>query len=882
MKNFSIIIPTLNEADNINPLLRQIGAVSQPLGLSPEIIFVDDGSTDPTRQYIDAYSGDLQVRLIRRDTKTGLAGAVVAGARAASNRHVVVMDADLSHSPHLIPTLLAPLAAGNYDMVIGSRYQVGGRTPDWPLVRRFGSQLASLPARLLTSVRDPLSGFFAIDRDRLRALADNMSGFKIGLAILAGTAEPLRVLEIPITFVDRHTGTSKMNFNVFKEYLLQLGRLFSRRATVRNLPLFLCLGCIAGFFDYTLFSLLISQRVPLETSHMASLLLTMHLCYPIAGAFAKRTPATRPAGGYRHFLLVVALGLFLRGGQLASPAAMGASSSLLLPFIIGGTSCLIWLSAIIASRLEMMRPHRVNWTIFGSLLIGYTILLRLLYLGNFDLIQEEAYYWNYSQHLALGYLDHPPVVALLIKLGTQLFGQNELGVRFGAFLCWFVTAIFTYRLTKIIFNKDSAMRALVLVATLPIFFGVAVVMTPDAPLIACWAGALYFLYRALVLEAPQAWIGAGICLGIGLATKYTIAFLCPAILLFMLIDPTARKWFRRPQPYLCAILATLIFSPVIWWNYQNHWASFLFQSQGRLQAGAQFSTHLLLLSILILLTPIGLLAAIIGMWPRRGGIPSMAAWNRRHRGYIFCLTMALIPLAIFILFSFTKEIKLNWTGPLWLALLPCMASAMVAGSGRLQHQAARLWPGLLVVLVLTYGTLLHYFALGLPGVSFGRSAFLFGWSDLAQKVEQQVDEITAEDGRRPLVVGMDSYRTASGLAYYRSKLHSDIKGSSNVNDTTGYHLFGHQGLMYSYWYPPKWAFGRDILVVSEDKNRMDPTYFGNSYQHLGEIHEITVEKRGKDSGHFYCRLLTGYTPSNLVNLARHDNVTKESSNEKLQ
>ena len=881
MKKISVIIPTLNEADNIYPLLQQIAAVTRPLGLAPEIIFVDDGSTDFTRQYIDAYLGDLEVRLVRRDSQTGLAGAVIAGARAASHPHVVVMDADLSHPPEMIPVLLEPLATGRYDMVIGSRYQKGGGTPDWPLVRRVGSQLASLPARLLTSVRDPLSGFFAIDRDRLRVLPDTLPGFKIGLEILAETAETLRVLEIPITFRDRHMGTSKMSFIIFKVYLHQLGRLFSRQSIVRNIPLFLCLGCIAGLLDYTLFSWLTSWKVPLEASHMASLLVAMHICYLIAVAFAKKIPEVRPSGGYRSFLLVVVLGLFLRGGQLASPAAMGVSSALLLPYIIGGTSCLIWLTAIIASRFGVLRPQRVNWTIFGSLLVGYTVLLRLVYLGNFDLIQEEAYYWNYAQHLAAGYLDHPPVVALLIKLGTLLFGQDELGVRFGAFFCWFITAFFTYRLTKLIFDKDSAMRALVLVATLPIFFGVAVVMTPDAPLIACWAGVLYFLYRALVLGTPRAWAGVGICLGIGLAAKYTIAFLGPAVLLFMLIDPTARKWFRRPQPYLAAILAGLIFSPVIWWNYQNHWASFLFQSQGRLQAATQFSTHLLLLSILILLTPVGLLGAIIGVWPRRNDLLPMSAGKIRQRGYFFSLIMTLIPLAIFILFSFTKEVKLNWTGPLWLALLPFMASAMVAGSGRLQHRAARLWPGTLVTLVLTYGVLLHYFALGIPGVSFGSSVFLFGWDDLAKKVEAQVKEITAEDGRRPLVVGMDSYRTASGLTYYRSKLHLDGQIGIDFKDTTGYHLFGHQGLMYNYWYPPKWAVGRDILVVSEDKKRMDPAYFGNSYQHLGEIHEITVEKRGKESGHFYSRLLTGYTPGNLAGLARHDSVDKGNSNEML-
>ena len=240
--------------------------------------------------------------------------------------------------------------------------------------------------------------------------------------------------------------------------------------------------------------------------------------------------------------------------------------------------------------------------------------------------------------------------------------------------------------------------------------------------------------------------------------------------------------------------------------------------------------------------------------------------------------MALTPLAIFILFSLTKEIKLNWTGPLWLALLPFMASAMVAGSGRLQQRLCSLWPGTLVALVLSYGVLFHYFALGIPGVSFGRSVFLFGWDDLAQQIEEQVRTITAEDGNRPLVVGMDSYRTASGLAYYRSKLHPDEKERMNANDTTGPHLFGHQGLMYNYWYQPKWAIGRDILVVSEDRKRMDPAYFGNSFQHLGEIHEINVEKRGKDSGHFYSRLLTGYTPGNLPELAHHNIVAKGDAN----
>ena len=865
LKHFSIIIPTLNEADNIAPLLRQIEAATLPLGLIPEIVFVDDGSTDQTRQNIDSYSGELDVRLVRRDSERGLTGAVVAGAQVASHLHVVVMDADLSHPPQTIPALIEPLAAGQFDMVIGSRYISGGKIPHWPLIRRLGSKLASLPASLLTSVRDPLSGFFAVDRDRLKTFKGNMAGFKIGLEILAEKNGPQRVLEVPITFNDRHKGNSKMSSNIFKEYLRQLWRLYSEHSLARNLPLFLGLSCAGGILDYALFAFLTGMGMRLETSHMVSLLVSMHACY-FASTVTAKNSATRIAGDYRRFLTLIIMGLFLRGGVLAVPAVTGTSSIYLLSVTLGLTSCLIWLAAIVGTTLGILRLQNVNWKIFGAFVIVYTILLRLVYLGSPDLMQEEAYYWNYAQHLAAGYLDHPPVVALLIKLGTLLLGQDEAGVRLGAFFCWCITAFFTYRLTKNIFNEDSAFRALVLVAALPIFFGVAVVITPDSPLIACWSGALYFLYRALVVEERRAWIGAGICLGIGLASKYTIAFLGPAVLLFMLIDPTARKWFLRPQPYLCALLAGAIFSPVIWWNYENHWASFLFQSQGRLQAGSVFSSHLLLLSILILLTPTGLLAAVIGMLPQKtAGAAAGSAHKTGRRGYIFCLVTALIPLSIFTLFSLTKEIKLNWTGPLWLALLPFMASAMIAGTGKMQLRLARLWPDTLVALLLIYGMFLHYLALGLPGVPFdlGNSVFLFGWDDLSQKVEDRVKAITAPDGRHPLIVGMDRYRTASGLAFYRSKYYHQrgLQNGPEITDVTGYHLFGYEDLMYSYWYQTKWASGRDILIFSEDKRRMDSTYFDKFCTDFGEIQEITVEKRGKDSGHLYYRLLSGYLPA---------------------
>lgn len=232
MLKFSLIIPTLNEAENIGPLLDRILTAIVESDLEPEIIFVDDGSSDGTREAIEAYAGPLTVKLIRRDQVRGLTGAVVAGACAAENDFVVVMDSDLSHPPEAIPLLLAPLAADSHDMVIGSRYTKGGRTPDWQLVRRIASHVASFPAWLLTGVHDPLAGFFAVRRQHLTMINRDLNGFKVGLEVLAAKERPCRVAEVPINFQDRRRGTSKMNITILTKYLRQLLRLASARLSL--------------------------------------------------------------------------------------------------------------------------------------------------------------------------------------------------------------------------------------------------------------------------------------------------------------------------------------------------------------------------------------------------------------------------------------------------------------------------------------------------------------------------------------------------------------------------------------------------------------------------------------------------------------------------
>src|SRR5262249_8173955 len=159
-----------------------------------------------------------------------------------------------------------------------------------------------------------------------------------------------------------------------------------------------------------------------------------------------------------------------------------------------------------------------------------------------------------------------------------------------------VASLFAYRLTRNLFDEPSALVALVLMQILPFFFLAGMLMTPDAPLTAAWAAALYFLERALLARQSRASVLAGPSIGIGLVSKYTIGMLVPATLLFAILDPRSRRWLSRWEPYAALVIALAIFAPVILWNAQHEWASFAFQTSRRLAESPRFALHKLLIS----------------------------------------------------------------------------------------------------------------------------------------------------------------------------------------------------------------------------------------------------------------------------------------------
>jgi dolichol-phosphate mannosyltransferase len=555
-----------------------------------------------------------------------------------------------------------------------------------------------------------------------------------------------------------------------------------------------------------------------------------------------------------HLLVVNLAVLFLRGGVLALCMLSGWVAHLAILPAIAVTVILIRAGhslCLNSHAWSLGSGERWRTLAFGLMLCS--VLLRLVYCGQVELLPEEAYYWNYAQHLDLGYLDHPPMVAWLIGAGTALCGDTELGVRLGALLCGVIASGFVYRLTYNLFDEVTALVALVIMQLLPFFFFSGILMTPDAPLTASWAALLYFLERALLAGRPGAWWGAGIALGLGLLSKYTIAMVVPAAFIFMVWDVQARRWLRHWLPYAALALAGLIFTPVIYWNATHEWASFAFQTARRLAEKPRFSLHKLILSVLVLLTPAGAVSLATSLW---GKSDADGGALRRRR---FMLLAVLLPLTVFFLFSLRHEVKLDWTGTLWLAAVPALAWAMVASSrgepaAGLNAWARAAWPPTLVILVLIYGAAFHYLVLGLPGAGYSEHIELVpvGWRSLAEQVAAVDAEVRAQTGTEPLVVGMDRYAIASELAFYSpDRAHA-------ISQTSSDHLFGGVGLMYERWSAAADQVGRTLLLVGYRTEDVSGREVESRVQGLGPVREGMLARDGRLIRRYYYRIAYAY------------------------
>src|SRR6202166_1910438 len=311
------------------------------------------------------------------------------------------------------------------------------------------------------------------------------------------------------------------------------------------------------------------------------------------------------------------------------------------------------------------------------------VVLRLAAAAWTPLTFDEAYYWMWSKHLAGGYYDHPPMVAYVIRLGTMMAGDSEFGVRLASILLALPMSWAVYRTAAILFGgqRVAATATILLNVTLMAAVGTLIV-TPDAPLLVASSFVLFSLAKVLETGRGAWWLAVGAAVGAALLSKYTALFFGPAILIWLAGVPKLRRWLLSPWPYLGGLVALLIFSPVILWNADHHWVSFIKQiGRARIEDFKPAFIGELIPTQIAFATPLVFILGAMGLY----------ALLRRQAGasaarMLINATFWTI-VAYFIWHSLHARVEANWFAPVYpaFAIAAAVAANLTRWDGRQQR-----------------------------------------------------------------------------------------------------------------------------------------------------------------------------------------------------
>ena len=305
-----------------------------------------------------------------------------------------------------------------------------------------------------------------------------------------------------------------------------------------------------------------------------------------------------------------------------------------------------------------------QWLAVAALIAALTAL-RVIYASVIDLRTDEAYYWTWSKENVLSFLDHPPMIAWFIRFGTAIFGDTNLGVRFAGILAMLVMQLL---LADIVRRVTHDVRAIVLAVLMPeaaLYYGLLMAkVSPDVALIPFAVAMMWALIRLNESGDGRWWLAAGVFAGLALLSKFTVVMLIPAAAAFMLVPDWRRRWLLSPYPWLAALIAVVLFLPVLIWNAQHDWASFRFQL---VRATA---THGL--SLRTVADFIGLQLGLAGfiLLPVVLSAVALTAWRGYLRGdavAVLLSTAVVVPFGYFFWKSLTLRVGDTWPMFIWPA-----------------------------------------------------------------------------------------------------------------------------------------------------------------------------------------------------------------------
>lgn len=434
-------------------------------------------------------------------------------------------------------------------------------------------------------------------------------------------------------------------------------------------------------------------------------------------------------------------------------------------------------------------------------LIAAITIFRLIYINLVPLVPQEAYYWKYAKNLALSYFDHPPMTAYVIAFFTWIGADHVFFIRLGSIVFSIGLMLILYASAKRLFDNERWALLSVIAINCTVMFSIgSIIITPDVPFLFFWALIVYSLVRLQESDQWHWWYLAGAALGLGLLSKYTAILIVPGIFIYLLLSPSQRKWLWSIHPYLGILLALFVFSPVIIWNSQHDWVSFLFQSSSRFSQMRRLRLDYffqLLGSQLGMLTPYILVLVVVG-WFQIGRL----SFKEKNEKYSLLFWIALPVYLVFTLSSFRSLVKMNWLAPAYITSI-IASIAWIHSAQTRWSQRFKKWftPGLILGLVIVL--FMHSMPI-VPLFPSRKGDTWTGWKELSTKIIS----LKKEMGEDTFIFGHE-YKIPSEITFY----------TPNHEPTHSGEIIGEKGLQYTYWTNFDELIGQDAIFVTSDAQR---------------------------------------------------------------
>lgn len=385
------------------------------------------------------------------------------------------------------------------------------------------------------------------------------------------------------------------------------------------------------------------------------------------------------------------------------------------------------------------------------LIVLLLLLLRIVAVAVMGIMPQDAYYYFYSEHLALSYFDHPPMVGWMLWLFTAVFGKSIYTVHGADFLVTLATVYSVWLLAKQVLSPERAARAAILFFSTIMVSILSIITTPDVPLLLFWSLSLLFAHKAITKNRFSDWLLTGFMMGCAFLSKYTAVFLPAGLFLFLLLSREHRSKLWSYQFIMVCIAAALVASPVVIWNVQNDFISFRFQGGNRLnQMSWSQLTPLNFLGTLghqlFILIPVLFTALCVFTWKyaKRG-------WNKLQSlpsNRLFLLSFFLPMVLFFFGISIWYWVKINWMMPAYISGIIWVSTYLHARWIRIQLYAALSLQLLGIVFIVTYP------------VPVRSDDTWWGWNQLNDKVE-----LLLKDRPGYFLAAHDDYKTSAVLHF---------------------------------------------------------------------------------------------------------------------